>query len=309
MSQIARAGGNGTLLANLTCMASMLVWATAFPAVEVLSPHLSPLPLTAMRMVVAVAFLVPFWLWREGWAVLRAADWLKGLWVGGLGFAAGAALLVQAQTMTDAVTVAVITATMPVIGIALECGLDGRRLTRLLILGILLSLAGGVLAYAAKIGGPELGLGLGLGALLALVSVVAFSWGSRLTVKGFASLSALGQTTVTLVGATVCTLTLTLLHFALGGAVPGFAAFGLPEVGALLIYALGSLAASQLLWIHGVRRLGIGIASMHINAAPFYVMAFMMLLGQPWNGWQAAGAVVVGIGVLISQLGPRTATA
>lgn len=74
-----------------------------------------------------------------------------------------------------------------------------------------------------------------------------------------------------------------------------------------MIYALGSLAASQLLWITGVRGLGIGIASMHINAAPFYVMAFMLLLGHPWNHWQAAGALVVGIGVLISQLGPRPA--
>ena len=110
---------------------------------------------------------------------------------------------------------------------------------------------------------------------------------------------------VTLVGAFVTSLLLSLVQRAFGGPAADFAALGLPEVGALLVYALGSLVLSQLLWIKGVRGLGIGVASMHINAAPFYVMTFMMLLGHPWNGWQAVGALVVGAGVLISQIRPR----
>ena len=291
----------GLLVPNLLCMASMFVWATAFPAVDFLSPHLPPLPLTALRLGVGIAFLLPIWLWVDGWDVLRHADWLKGLWVGGIGFTVGAGLLVQAQTMTDAVTVAVITATTPVIAIALECLLDGRRLNPLLVIGMALSLAGGVLAYAAKLGG----VGFGMGALLAFVSVAAFTWGSRLTVKGFPTLSTLGQTTITLAGAFVTSLLLSVVQRAFGGPAADFAALGLPEVGALLVYALGSLVLSQLLWIKGVRGLGIGVASMHINAAPFYVMTFMMLLGHPWNGWQAVGALVVGAGVLISQIRPR----
>ena len=301
MSLSVNEGATGRLGANLMCMASMLIWATAFPAVDYLVPVLPPLPLTALRMLIAVGFLIPIWLVWEGPGALRAANWGKGLWVGGIGFAAGAALLVQAQSMTDAVTVAVITATMPVIGIALECVLDGRRLTRALVFGLVLSLGGGVVAYAARLGG----MGLGLGAVLAFLSVVGFSWGSRLTVKGFPGLSAIGQTTVTLVGAAVSTSVLSVLQVAAGGPAVAWASIGWPEVAALLVYGFGSLAASQLLWIMGVGRLGIGIASMHINAAPFYVMAFMSVLGHPWNGWQAAGALVVGMGVLLSQSGKQ----
>ena len=47
--------------------------------------------------------------------------------------------------------------------------------------------------------------------------------------------------------------------------------------------------------------LGIGIASMHINAAPFYVMIFAVMAGGPWNWAQATGAAIVILGVLIAQ--------
>ncbi|MCV2863832.1 hypothetical protein [Defluviimonas sp. WL0075] len=46
-----------------------------------------------------------------------------------------------------------------------------------------------------------------------------------------------------------------------------------------LLYGMGSLALSRLLWLMSVQRLGIGVASMHFNAAPFYVMLIAWSLG------------------------------
>lgn len=292
--------------ANLLCMASMLAWATAFPAVDLLVPLIPPVPLTAMRMTVGFLFMLPLWLLWEGPAALAAANWGRGIRIGATGFGFGATMLVFAQAQSDAVTVAVITAAMPVVGIAMECVLDGRSLTGRLVAGLLLSIAGGVAAYMVRLGG----FGLGLGALLALASVITFSWGSRATVMGFPDQSSLGRTTVTLAGAALGTILLSLvLTLAGGGSGVAWSAIGRPEIGALLVYGIGSMAISQLLWIMGVGRLGIGIAAMHINAAPFYVMMFMVLLGHPWNSWQAAAAVVVGAGVLLAQSGKRTALA
>lgn len=291
---------------NLLCMASMLVWATAFPAVDLLVPLIPPVPLTAMRMTVGFLFMLPLWLLWDGPAALATANWRRGIWIGATGFGFGAAMLVFAQQKSDAVTVAVITAAMPVVGIAMECVLDGRSLTGRLVAGLLLSIAGGVAAYLARLGG----FGLGIGALLALASIITFSWGSRATVNGFPDLSPLGRTTITLSGAALGTVVLSLLlamHG--GGSGTAWSAIGWPEIGALLIYGIGSMAISQLLWIVGVGRLGIGIAAMHINAAPFYVMSFMVLLGYPWNGWQAAAALVVAAGVLVAQSGKAVATA
>lgn len=299
-----RDGQGGRVSANLYCMGSMLVWAMAFPAVDLLLPVLSPLPLTAARMCLATAVLVPVWLLLEGAATLRRAAWGRGIVVGGLGFGLGACLLVMAQARTDAVTVAVISASMPVAGIALECLMDGRRLSAALVAGLGLSLLGGVLAYAARLGG---GLAIGPGALMAFLSVVMFSWGSRQTVAGFPALSALGQTTVTLAGAALLMLALALLRATLAAPGPDWAAFragfGPAEAAALALYGIGSLALSQVLWILGVARLGIGIAAMHANAAPFYVMVLMLALGAAWNWWQALGAGLVAAGVLIAQQG------
>ena len=64
---------------------------------------------------------------------------------------------------------------------------------------------------------------------------------------------------------------------------------------------VGSLALSQVLWIKSVGRLGIGLAALHINAAPFYVMLILFAFGAPWNWTQALGAAIVGLGVLVAQ--------
>lgn len=287
----------GLLPANLACMLSMLVWAAGLPAADVLIGPVPPLPLTAARLMLAVAVLLPLWWALEGVQAMRAAPWGRGIVVGGLGFALGAFLIIVAQGRTDPVTVAVISATMPVVGIAFECLLDGRRLTRSLVAGLLLSMAGGLMAYAAAIGS----LTLGLGAAAAFGSVLAFTWGSRATVTRFPGMTPLGRTTVTLTGATVVALVATAIHSATGGAGPDWAALGWREAGALAIFAIGGLALSQVLWILSVGRLGIGVASLHSNAAPFYVMLFIYALGGSWNGLQALGAVVVAAGVLLAQ--------
>ena len=283
--------------ANLVCLASMLVWAAGLPAAELVIDLVPPIALTAMRTALAAAFLLPLWWAVEGAGAMGRAHWGKGILVGGICIGFGAVFLVIAQAATDPVTVSVITATMPVIGIALECLLDGRRLTLALVAGLVLSLAGGLLAYGAGMGGLE----LGIGAAAALASVTAFTWGSRATVTSFPDLTPLGRTTVTVTGAAICTAVAAAIHSMLGAPPIEWAAFGWREAGALVVFGVGSLAVSQVLWIMAVGQLGIGLSSLHMNAVPFYVMLIMFALGAGWNWAQAAGAGVVVAGVLIAQ--------
>lgn len=291
----------GSLLsANVICMVSMLVWAVGLVAANVLIPLLPPLALTAARMALAAVFLLPLWWLAEGSAALRRANWGLGLAVGSL-IGAGAVLLVIAQALTDAVTVAVVAAATPVVGIALEVVLDRRPITMALILGLILSLIGGVMALGGGLGQ----VGLGSGALLALASVVLFTIGSRMTVTAFPTLTPLGRTGVTITGAAI----LVALAAALIGPAADWSRLGLREWGALAVFAIGGIAISQVLWIMAVGRLGIGAAALHINAAPFYVMVILFALGGVWNWNQALGAAIVGLGVLIAQglLLPRLA--
>ncbi|MCW1917701.1 DMT family transporter [Rhodobacter sp. KR11] len=291
-----------TLSANLVCMASMLIWAAGLPAADFIIPLLASEQLTALRMGLAALALLPVWALMEGPAALTRVNWIKGIFVGGL-IGLGAWLLIIGQARGGAVTAAVISATLPVVGMAIEILLDGRRVTRGLVLGIILSLAGGLAAldWAG-------GLSLGLGAVFCFGSVVTFTVGSRLTVTSFPALSPIGRTTLTVTGAAIATGTVALIQVALGSPLPDFTPWGPAEYGALLAFSVGSFAISQLLWIMSVERLGIGLSALHINAAPFYVMVLLFLLGHGWSWVQAGAACLVALGVLIAQgiIGPHS---
>ena len=294
---IAIAPSRSDFAANLLCLASMMVWAVGLPAAQLIIPLIPPITLTAMRAGLAAAVLIPLWIALEGVRPFLTANWPRGMLVGSVCIGLGSVFLVIAQAMTDPVTVAVITAIMPVIGITLEVALEGRKLTPALIIGLGLSLVGGFVAYGAGVGAMK----LGLGALAALASVVAFTWGSRATVTVFPDLTPLGRTTVTVTGAAILATATSLAYSAMGGPATQWDALGLPEWGALALFGVGSLAISQVLWIMAVGKIGIGLSSLHMNAVPFYVMLIMFAIGSPWNWPQTFGAVIVVIGVLIAQ--------
>ena len=295
--------------ANLLCMLSMLVWAVALPAADLLIASVPALPLTAARMALASACLLPLWWWLEGGAALRSAHWGRAILIGGSTIGGGAFLLVVGQSMTNAVTVALVSASMPLIAIAIEVVLDARRLTAALVVGVLLSLGGGAMALGG--GADGVGLGLGLGALLCFLAVLLFTLGSRATVTAFALLTPLGRTTITLTGAALTTCAAAALNALLGGAAPQWALLGFKEFAALALFSIGGLAISQMLWIMSVGSLGIALSSLHINATPFYVMGTLFALGGAWNWTQAWAAAVVALGVLVAQgivrLGPAGA--
>ena len=288
------------LTANLICMGSMLIWAAGLPAADHLIPLLIPEQLNALRMLLAGGFLVVIWALFEGFAPLRATNWLKGIAVGSL-IGLGAWFLIKGQAIGGAVTAAVISSTLPVVGIALEVALDGRKVTLALILGLILSLAGGVMALDLGAGGAGGGLSLAWGAFLCFGSVVSFTIGSRLTVTAFPKETPLGRTAVTLTGAAIAALIVAGGQVGLGGEMPTFAAWGWKEIGAILLFSVGALGISQVMWIMSVERLGIGLSALHINAAPFYVMLILFALGGLWNWPQAVAAALVGLGVLIAQ--------
>lgn len=285
--------------ANLICSASMLLWAAGLPAAQSLFPHVPALLLAAARIALSALFLMPIWWLMDGRRVVLGANWLHGCLIGGAGFAFGAFLMTVGQSLTGPVTVAVISASMPVIGIAIEVFLDGRRITAGLLLGVVLSLAGGFLVVHGAPGEP--GLGLGLGALFCFGSVLAFTIGSRWAVTYFPDLTSIGRTTLTMAGAAICINIIALGSLALGGPTPDWQALGWSHFMALMFYSVSGMAISQLLWIYAVGRLGIGLSSLHINATPFYVMLIVFAFGGAWNWGQAGSAVLVALGVLVAQ--------
>jgi drug/metabolite transporter (DMT)-like permease len=297
MTALAPTAPRALITANLICLASMVIWAAGLPAADLILPHMPPVALTAARATLAALVLVPVWWLVEGHRALLSANWLAGAWVGFVTLGLASIFVILALALTDTVTVAIVTATMPVVGIALECLADRRPFTRAIGLGLLLSLAGGALALSGGVGAVD----LGYGALAAFASIACYTWGSRETVRAFPDLTPLGRSAVTVGGAAVVMLVAALADGLLRDAWPDWQAIGWTEFAGLAIFGVGSMAVSQLMWILSVGRIGIGAASLHMNAVPFYVMLIVFLLGGPWNWWQAAGAVVVVAGALVAQ--------
>ena len=297
MSSTAFAPASSPWRAHLICMAAMVCWSTGLPANTYLMLILHPLPLAGLRFLLAAVVLVPFWLWQDGWHGVARANWLRGLAAGGI-IGSGGCLVILGQAWTDPVTVAVISATLPVVGLSTEVLLDGRKVTLALLVGLGFAVAGGILALGTK----ATGVSFGLGALLCAVSTLFYTLGSRWTITGLPNMSHLGRTTITMVGGALAACLIWAVAHPLGlTAAPDFAVMGGTEWGALLVFVVGSLVFSQILWITAVDSLGVGMAALHINATPFYVMLIAMSLGGNWNWWQAGGAALVAVGVVVAQ--------
>jgi drug/metabolite transporter (DMT)-like permease len=297
MTALSPTAQRSLLIANLICLASMVIWASGLPAANLIIPHMPPIALTAARALLATAVLLPIWWLLEGRAAVLGADWLRGAWVGFVTLGLASVFVVIALQFNDPVTVAIVTAIMPVAGILLECVADRRPFTRALALGLVLSLIGGIVAVS----GSEGELTFGIGVLAALASVLCYTWGSRETVRALPDLSPLGRSTVTVGGGAAVALVAALADGMIRGAWPAWQAIGWPEFAGLAIFGIGSMAISQLLWIISVGRIGIGAASMHMNAVPFYVMLIVFLTGGPWSWLQTFGAAIVVLGALVAQ--------
>jgi drug/metabolite transporter (DMT)-like permease len=282
---------------NTICMLSIALFAIGFPAADMLLETWGVISLVTARVVLACSLMMPLWILIDGRAQIMNAPWLRALGIGALGFGSGTILLLVVQDMTDPISAALIAATMPVSAIILEILFDGRRLTKNFMAGTVLVLTGGFLATGAVLQeGP-----FGSATLLGGLASVMFAWGSRQAVKGLPELTSFGQATATLIGAMAfCILTFTAFKF-MAWEGTETAALGSWGWSMLLIYAWGALAISQAFWILGVSRLGIGIASFHLNAAPFYVMLILLFAGGSWDWTRALGAAVLGLGVVLAQ--------
>ncbi|MCX7302497.1 MAG: DMT family transporter [Rhodobacterales bacterium] len=284
------------LAGNLLGIGSMIVWAAGFPAAEALLETWDPLALVTGRFAIGLLTLLPIWLWLDGGAALRQAKWLRGMGIGGIAFGGGAWLILISQWLTDPVTVAIIAASSPIAATLVQWVYERHKLRMSFVLGMIASVIGGIIATGGAAPGN-----LGLGALAAVGSCILFAWGSYATVRDLPDLSLMGRTSVTIAGGLVFVGGAFIIARTMGIATGPAQVFDPVTLALLAVYGIGGLALSQFLWIASVERLGVAVAAFHINAAPFYVMLILLILGGAWSWPQAIGAAIVGMGVILAQ--------
>ena len=283
---------------NIYGATAIILFASGFPAADQLLETWGIISLITLRNFLALLVMVLLIFLLERSVVLRELPWVSGFWIGGMGFGFGSLLLLIAQAMTDATTAALAAAAMPLFAVGLEVTLDGRRLSGRFVLAVALVLSGGALAAGVIPGTSSIGAGFALG----LFASGIFAWGSRKTVKSFPTLSPLVRTTITTSGmfGFMAVLCLAAIFFEHSWSPVG--SLDIINIKLLFIYAFLGLTLSQIFWIKAVEDVGIGIASFHLNAAPFYVMIIVFLLGSEWNWMQALGAAILTVGTIIAQL-------
>lgn len=170
-----------------------------------------------------------------------------------------------------------------------------RRLTRRFVIGLVASVIGGAIAVGARLS-PDLGLGV----FMVIACGVCFVWASNRAVVDFPDLTPLGRSTITFTGGAAFTGLIFLIGVQTGWVdIP--TQITTSQIGLLSIYSIAAMALSQILFIASVGRLGIALTSFHINVAPFYVMMILIVLGGTLDWRAILGAVIVGVGVVLSQ--------
>ena len=282
---------------NFLCVFSILLFATGFPAAEYLLKDWDVVSVITARNVFSFILIFIIWLFIEGIQKVKSAKWLKGFLIGLSGFGIGAFLILMLQSLTTPVIAALAVATMPVFAVSLEMLLDGRKMTLWFFFGVVLVLLGGYIASGASLREDN----VGIAALIGIIGVALFAWGSRATVKSLPGMSNLGQTAVTSSGMAGLSIFLYFVCSVFFDLTNATSIITIEHLGLVLIYAWLGLGISQIFWIKAVSQLGIGLASFHLNAVPFYVMFMLFLLGDSWIWHQAFGALIVISGVILAQ--------
>lgn len=289
------------LRGNLLALLSTALWASGFPATEYLLRGWDPLMLCLARLTGAAAFLILLAAVTGRAPELRRAPWADVMFLGAIGVAAPVFLLVLGQSRSDAVTVAIISTGMPLISALMSWFLDGKRPGLAVAAGIFLAILGGCLAVSAEAGtraGPQ------GGEWLVLASMALWIWYSRAAMarlQAHSDLAISGLTFAAGVGIVAVALAVAL---PLGLAAPRVD-LGPASLAAMLWLGTMAIGLSVLLWFSCARILGLTVAAIHTNLAPFYVMLMALAVGGSVTGRQAAGAVLVASGALLAQLKER----
>ena len=174
-----------------------------------------------------------------------------------------------------------------------------------MVAGIFLAILGGCLAVSADAGTPAGPQG---GEWLVLASMTLWIWYSRAAMARLRAHSDLAISGLTFAAGVVIVAVVLAVALPLGLAAPRLD-LGPASLAAMLWLGTMAIGLSVLLWFSCARILGLTVAAIHTNLAPFYVMLMALAVGGSVTGRQAAGAVLVATGALLAQLKERRAAA
>ena len=288
---------------TIPAIVAMAMWATNFVFSQAVIADIGAVQLTGARWMISLVALIPLALWLEKreWSVIRREIPLH-LVQSLLGYVGYTLLLYSALQSTSPVTAAVLVALNPAtIAIAAQFVLKDR-LTRLAVIGILVSFVGAVIVVIG--GQPIDDIHLGAGDGLILVATVLWTIYSMIAPR--VETPPITATTIQATLASLVMLPLMLLDEI--GYNPGsWTAIEGTEWWGVVWIGLIPSAGAYFLWNVSSEWIGPTRTGAFLNLIPVFTAVFVVLLGGSVTVWHLVGGALVLVGVTLTER--RTAVA
>jgi drug/metabolite transporter (DMT)-like permease len=287
------------LRANIGMLLTICVWGAFFPVLERLLLTWDVYSATIGRQVFGTIALLAVLLANPRRSPMpRLVSWRRILVLGFMGVTLGSLLTSIGVQYSSGLSSAIISTTNPVTAALTAAVLYREPLGRAIVLGTILSVAGGLVSV---LGGEAVGrTHFQGGEILIILANVTWTWMSMAAQRWLSGYSQLEITTYTIVAGTFWLL-LFLPFVAVSGIVRLHVDLGAESILLMLYAGIFPNALGNFFWHYAVSRIGVVTASMYNNLLPAAAVGATLLLGGSFTWPQLAGGAVILVGVFLAQ--------
>jgi drug/metabolite transporter (DMT)-like permease len=290
------------VIANAALILNTTTWGTFFPVLELQLRHWDMFSASAGRQVTGtIALLSMVACIERRWPIRRGLPWGNIILLSTVGITVCCLLTTLAVFLSSGLSAAIISATNPIGSALLAQALYGVKLRRAIIVGAVLSVAGGMLAVTA---GQHGRVTFGLGELALVTANLIWTWFSLAIQHRLRGYTYLERSAYTILpGAIQLTLIVVALHY-----------LGLAQIRMeltfwplLYVFYLGFIpnGLGNFLWLWAISRVGVNVASMYQNLIPVTAVLITMWIGIYPTWQQLIGGAIILLGVLYTQITER----
>lgn len=278
-----------------------LIWGSMTPLLKVLTEVMDVWLLAALRYVLGLPILGVCLLLAPALRQPPSRLHFGRLAILGLAMTVFSVLYTFGVRHSHPVTATIVLNLGPVISTVMARLMLGTRVAPGFPVALGLALAGGLLVLYGTPGARERGLGLEGGEPLLVIAQICWQWYSIRAQQWLGDRGQIGLSTITSTAAAVWMAAGYLALWGTGVAGGWPASLAWHHVLYLVWICVFGVAVAILLWNVGVSRVGLPVASLHMNATPVFAVLTAALVGLPPTWLQIAGGVLVLGGIVYMQ--------